>query len=60
LTEIAELDIYGRLQFQRAPENIIIIIIIIVIFVHLSTQQTITKSTEYDFNSSATPTTIIA
>jgi len=41
LTEIAELDIYGRLQFQRAPENIsIIIIIIIVIFVHLSTQQT--------------------
>jgi len=54
LTEIAELDIYGRLQFQRAPENIsiiiIIIIIIIVIFVHLSTQQTYYNMNYYSVN----------
>jgi len=51
LTEIAELDIYGRLQFQRAPENIsIIIIIVIVIFVHLSTQQTYYNMNYYSVN----------
>jgi len=49
LTEIAELDIYGRLQFQRAPENIIIIIVV-VIFVHLSTQQTYYNMNYYSVN----------